>query len=206
MSGTIHRNLRMFGELCGDKSAKNVVIVTTMWDNARNKEEALKREDSLKDRYWNVLLYHQASVARFQNDQDSAWKIIDQATGRDRTAVLLQEEMVTLRRNLNETNAGKALYRDLQGLLEKQNKTMHLLAEKAEGAQTPEDVDAEMNKLREEINTLLKEVESMQVPFGRRLALFFGKILGRKAQAVIQLRSHLLVRRNSCIFLGRLAY
>ena len=206
MSGTAHRNLRMFGELCGDKSAKNVVIVTTMWDNARNKEEASKREDSLKDRYWNVLLHHQASVARFYNDQDSAWKIIDQVAGLDRTAVLLQEEMVTLGRNLNETNAGKALYRDLQGLLEKQNKTMHLLAEKAEGAQTPEDVDAEMNKLREEIDTLLKEVEGMQVPFGRRLALFLGKVLGRKAQAVIQCRSHLLVRHNSWIFLGRLAY
>jgi pyruvate/2-oxoacid:ferredoxin oxidoreductase alpha subunit len=201
MGGAIHRNLRMFGELCGDKSAKNVVIVTTMWDKARNQEEASKRENSLKERYWNVLLYHQASVARFQNNQDSAWEIIDQViqTGRDRTAVLLQEEMVTLGRNLNETKAGKALYRDLQGLLEKQNQTMHLLAEKAEGAQTPEDVDAEMNKLRGEIDTLLKEVEGMQVPFGRRLALFFGKALGKKAQAVIQRCSHLF-HSNSCIF------
>ena len=199
MAGTIHRNLRMFGELCGDKSAKNVVLVTTMWDKVSSEEEASKREDSLGARYWNVLLYHRASVARFHNDQGSAWKIIDEVTGRNRTAVLLQEEMVTLGKNLNETNAGKALYRDLQGLLEKQNKTMHLLAEKAEGAQTPEDVDAEINRLREEIDTLLKEVEGMQVPFGRRLVLFFGKVLGRKAQAVIQRCFHLF-RRNSWIF------
>jgi len=199
MGGAIHRNLCTFGELCGDKSAKNVVLVTTMWDKVRNKEDALKREDSLKARYWNVLLYHQASVARFHNDQDSAWKIIDQMTGRARTAVLLQEEMVTLGRNLNETYAGKALYRDLQGLLEKQNKTMHLIAEGAEGAQIPEDVDAEMNRLREEIDTVLKLVESMQVPFGRRLALFFGKVLGKKTQAVIQRCSHLFCR-NSWIF------
>lgn len=198
VDGPIQRNLRMLGELYGDTSAKNVVLVTTMWDKARSEEEASKREDSLKTRYWNVLIYHRASVARFHNDQDSAWKIIDQVAGRDRAAVLLQEEMVTLGKNLNETNAGKALYRDLQGLLEKQNKTMHLLAEKAEGAQIPEDVDAEMNKLREDIDTLLKEVEGMQVPFGRRLALFFGKALGRKAQAVIQCCSHPF-RRNSWI-------
>ena len=197
VDGPIQRNLRMLGELYGDTSAKNIVLVTTMWDKARS-EEASKREDGLKTRYWNALLYHRASVARFHNDQDSAWKIIDQVAGRDRAAVLLQEEMVTLGSNLNRTNAGKALYRDLQGLLEKQNKTMHLLAEKAEGAQNLEDVDAEMNRLREEIDTLLKEIEGMQVPFGRRLALFFGKVVGRKAQAVIQRCSHLF-HRNSWI-------
>ena len=192
MAGTIHRNLRMFGELCGDKSAKNVVLVTTMWDKVRNEADALKREDSLKLRYWNVLLYHQASVARFYNDQTTAWNIINHGTGRDRTAVLLQEEMVTLGRNLNETNAGKALYRDLQSLLDKQNKTMHSLSEKPEGTQTPADVEAEMKRVREEIEKLLEDVEGMQVPFGRRLALFFGKILGRKPQAVIQYHYHLI--------------
>jgi len=77
----------------------------------------------------------------------------------DKTAVLLQEEMVTLGRNLNETDAGKAFYRDLQGFLDKQNKTMHSLAKKAEGTWAPEDGQAEMNKLREEIETLLKEIE-----------------------------------------------
>jgi len=158
-----------------------------MWDKVRNEPDALKREDSLKLRYWNVLLYHQASVARFYNDQNTAWKIINHGTGQDRTAVLLQEEMVTLKRNLNETNAGKALYRDLQGLLDKQNKTMDLLSEKSsEGTQTPADVEAEMKRVREEIEKLLEDVEGMQVPFGRRLALFFGKVLGRKPQAVIQ--------------------
>jgi len=185
VDGPIQRNLRMLGELYGDTSAKNVVLVTTMWDKARSEEEASKREDSLRTRYWDVLLYHRTSVARFHNDQDSAWKIIDQVTGRDRTEFLLQEDMVTLGRNLNETNAGKALYRDLQGLLDKHGRTMQSLAEKTEGAQRLEDVDADMNKLREEIETLLKEVERMKIPFGKRLALFFGKILGRKPQAVI---------------------
>jgi hypothetical protein len=197
VDGPIQRNIRMIGELYGDNFAKNLVLVTTMWDKARSEEEASKREDSLKTRYWNILLYHQASVARFHNDQDSAWRIIDQVTGQDRTAVLLQEEMVTFGRNLNETNAGKALYRDLQGLLEKQSRTMQSLAEKSAGAQTPEDVDAEMNGLRQEIETLLKEVEGMKVPLGQRLALFFGRILGRKPQAVIQRYVH--VTRNSLI-------
>ena len=195
VDGPIQRNLRMLGELYGDSSAKNVVLVTTMWDKARSEEEASQREDSLKTRYWNVLLYHRASVARFYNDQDSAWKIIDQVTGRDvgdRIAVSLQEEMVTLGQNLNETSEGKALYRDLQGLLDKQSRTMQSLAEKAEGAQTHEDVDAEMNRLREEIETLLKEVEGLKIPLGQRLALFFGRILGRKSQAVIQHYVHAL--------------
>ena len=197
VDGPIQRNLRMLGELYDDASAKDVVLVTTMWDKARSEEEASKREDSLKARYWNVLIHHRTSVARFYNDQDSAWRIIDQVTGRDRTAVLLQEEMVTLRRNLDETNAGKALYGDLQNLLDKHSRTMQSLPEKAEGPQTPEDVDAEMNRLREEIETLLKEVERMKIPFGKRLAMFFGRILGRKLQAVIHHYFHLA--RNSLI-------
>jgi len=57
MSGTPHRNLRMFGELCGAKSARNVVLLTTMWDKARNPEEANKREAGLKERYWNVMIH-----------------------------------------------------------------------------------------------------------------------------------------------------
>jgi len=203
MAGTAHRNLRMFGELCGDKSAKNVVLVTTMWDKARSTEAASKREDGLKTGYWNVLLSHRASVARFYNNHDSAWKIIDQVTGRemgDKTAVLLQEEMVTLGRNLNETDAGKALYRDLQGLIDKQNKTMHSLAKKAEGTWAPEDGQAEMNKLREEMETLLKEIEGMQIPYGRRLGLLFERVIGRKPQAVPNSTLFSHHPRNSSIY------
>ncbi|KAL4061675.1 hypothetical protein V8B97DRAFT_2066349, partial [Scleroderma yunnanense] len=32
VGGNAQRNLRMFRNLCGDESLKNVVIVTTMWD------------------------------------------------------------------------------------------------------------------------------------------------------------------------------
>jgi len=56
----------MLGELCGGKSARSVVPLTTMWDKARNPDEAHKREAGLKERYWNVMIHHGASVARFQ--------------------------------------------------------------------------------------------------------------------------------------------
>ena len=57
-----------------------IVFITSMWGKMKDEEEASKREDELKAKYRNTLLHdhNRALVARFCNDQDSAWKIIDQ--------------------------------------------------------------------------------------------------------------------------------
>ena len=189
MSGTPHRNLRMFGELCGDKSARNVVLLTTMWDKARSIKEVENREAGLKERYWNVMIHHGATVERFYvngSGPHSPWLIIDRMIHRHQLgqALLLQEEMVDVGKRLNETNAGKALFRDLEGLLNKQNKTIKSLEEQMDGGRTDADVQKEMDALRSEIENIIKEFESMKIPLGRRIALFFGKAFGKKEQAV----------------------
>ena len=194
MSGTPHRNLRMFGELCGDISARNVVLLTTMWDKAKSLKEVEKREAGLKERYWNVMIHHGATVERFYvngSGPQSPWLIVDRMIHRRQQepallghALLLQEEMVDVGKRLNETNAGKALFRDLQGLLTKQNKTIKSLEEQMDGGSTDADVQREMEALRSQFENIMKEVESMKIPLGRRIALFFGNALGKKAQAV----------------------
>ena len=189
ISGTPHRNLRMFGELCGDKSARNVVLLTTMWDKARSIEEVKKREADLKEHYWNVMIDHGATVDRFYvngSDSKSPWLIIDKMIQRHQLAqaLLLQEEMVDVGKRLNETNAGKALFRDLQGLINKQNKTIKSLEEQMDGGRTDADVERETQALRKEIENLMREFESMKIPLGRRIALFFGKAFGKTEKAV----------------------
>jgi len=178
MSSTPHRNLRMFGELCGNKYAINVVLLTTMWDKVRSITEAEKREASLKERYWNAIIHHGATVDRFyKNGPKSPWETINEMVQRHKKgqALLLQEEMVDIGKRLNETNAGKALYRDLQGLIEKQNKTIKSLEDQAKGGRTDADVQAEMEALRAEADRIMKEFESMKIPLGRKFALFFKK-------------------------------
>ena len=76
------------------------------------------------------MINYGASTARFSNTADSAWKIVDIILKHHETEVLLlQEEIVDLKRSLNETQAGKTLYLDLQRLIAEQRDTIRSLAE-----------------------------------------------------------------------------
>ena len=185
MAGTPHRNLRMFGELCGDQAVKKVVLVTTMWDKAlapgmeKHRQTFLQREQELIDHYWKVMIDHGASPARFSNSVDSAWKIIDIILKQQESEVLLlQEEIVDLKRALNETQAGKTLYSDLQRLLAEQRDTVRSLAQQAREESNPQlarQLESELKRIQKDFDKTFNEINNLKVPFGKRLLLFFGK-------------------------------
>ncbi|KDQ53009.1 hypothetical protein JAAARDRAFT_92711, partial [Jaapia argillacea MUCL 33604] len=77
MSGSPHKNLHMFGKLCGDTAAQSVILVSTMWDRV-GESMAESRETQLIGTYWKGMLDNHAKTARFHNSLDSAWGIIDQ--------------------------------------------------------------------------------------------------------------------------------
>jgi len=117
----------MFAELTGPRSAKNVVLATTMWDKLHPKfDDGNKRENGLKENYWKVMIHNGATVERFLNDSDSAWSIVDNIINRaDRKAVLLfQEETIDQRQHFLTTAAGRALDLDLDRLIEKHQKAI----------------------------------------------------------------------------------
>jgi len=132
MAAAPHRNLLMFAELTGPRSAKNVVLVTTMWDtlNPTCQNEGVEREKGLKTKYWNTMIYHGAAAERFLNNSDSAWRIINNIVDRNKNdekpVLQFQEERVDRKKTLKETGAGQALYQDLNRLIERQNKTMQV--------------------------------------------------------------------------------
>ena len=179
MAGTPHRNLRMFGEIIGDQAVKKVVLVTTMWDRIQL-EKGNRREKELREKYWNTMLNYGASTARFTNSADSAWKIVDIIAGQHETEVLLlQEELVDLKRALNETQAGKTLYSDLQKLLAEQRDTTRSLAEQARDESNPQlahQLEAELKRIQKDFDKTFDKLKGLKVPFGKRLILlFFGK-------------------------------
>ena len=129
MSATPHRNLLMFAELTGPGSAKNIVLVTTMWDKLHPQfDDGHKREKGLEKKYWNVMIHHGATVERFLNTSDSAWSIVDNVVKRNKSdqkaMLLIQEEMIKQKKFLPATSAGKALYRDPNKLAEEKNKAL----------------------------------------------------------------------------------
>jgi len=114
---TPHGNLRVFAELTGPGSAKNVVLATTMWDTLGPVMVDIgnRREQRLKDEYWNVMIRRGATIHRFLNDSDSAWNIINNFLNINRTTGLIfQEERVDQKKPFKDTSAAEALSLDLE--------------------------------------------------------------------------------------------
>ncbi|KAI6132357.1 kinase-like domain-containing protein, partial [Pisolithus croceorrhizus] len=205
MSGSVCKNLNLFGRLCGDEAAQRVRLVTTMWDNQRpeNVETCQKRVSQLEGNFWEPLISLGARHERFLNTPVSAWDIVNglvqtrtssaQGQSVDTTwkldeasagkALLIQEEMVEAHRQLNETSVGRALYSRFQIVLLEQKETLKRLSE-ALAEKDPKAVEqlrAEYDRTEAEMQKVLKDMDGMKIPFRRRIALFFG---GKRTHAV----------------------
>ncbi|KAG6335336.1 hypothetical protein ID866_3747 [Astraeus odoratus] len=178
MSGSVCKNLDMFGRLCGDKAAARVRLVTTMWDKVKDQQVASNRVAQLEGNFWKPLLEEGARHEKFRgNNQASAWKIVEGLTG-DTEALLLQEELVDAERRLNETTAGKALYSQFQKLLQEQKETIKQLQEEAKAQKDPalaRELQAEYDRIEAQLQKTWDEMEKLKIPLGRRIALFFSK-------------------------------
>ncbi|KDR82091.1 hypothetical protein GALMADRAFT_276688 [Galerina marginata CBS 339.88] len=179
MSGTPYRNLRIFGELCGERAARNVSLITTMWDRL-DQDLGKSREQSLRETFWKPMLDNGATIARFNNNEPtSAWDIIDSVISRRSKPIplLLQEEIIDCNRSLKETHAGQELCEDLQNLLAQQKETIQILTEQATAESNPllsADLIDECIAIREQMLATLEQVRMLQVSNSRKIALFIG--------------------------------
>ncbi|KAF9450923.1 hypothetical protein P691DRAFT_773577 [Macrolepiota fuliginosa MF-IS2] len=181
MAGSPLKNLRMFGELCGDVAMNKVILVSNMWQKVKP-EVGVARESELRDKFWKILLDKGSRVDRLGNaEPKEAWRIIEQLVKQkdDRGVVLLQEELVELEKKLNETQAGKTLYTALQKALDSQREALKSLLAQLENSSDPaltKELKKEQQKIEREFQKTFDEVKRLKVPFGRRiLAFFFGK-------------------------------
>jgi hypothetical protein len=178
--GTPHSNLRRLGELRGERSARNIVLVTTMWDKPSGKADNEEREDDLKAGYWNIMIQHGATVDRFENSSASAWAIVDKIVTRDndgayRSKRLVQEKMRNLERiaavMFNKKAEGKALFRHLQTLLDGRNDI---------------DVNAEIDfliQVESKIEEILQEpLDGMRVLLNTQFSIFLGNYFAQRGE------------------------
>ncbi|KIM49767.1 hypothetical protein M413DRAFT_59536, partial [Hebeloma cylindrosporum] len=175
MGGTPLRNLRIFTELCGD-AARNAVLVTTMWDKLTSHTEGERREESLKRNYWHGMIQHGAFVDRFENTFKSAWDVVGTMVARSQEIngsipLLIQEELVIQKKRLEETRAGRAMYRCLQDHLSKRQEAVQLLSD-ASKYQSDENINSQLFDLQKDIEKILREVDRLHISFGRRLFHF----------------------------------
>ena len=126
MSAAPQRNLHMFEKLTGSRSAKNVVLATTMWDKLYGDDDGDKREMGLKEEYWNAMIDQGATVERFLNTSESAWSIVNNMVKKNvpKAALLFQEERVDQKKYFEKTGAGEALDLHHDNLIERQENTI----------------------------------------------------------------------------------
>ncbi|KAF8441315.1 P-loop containing nucleoside triphosphate hydrolase protein, partial [Boletus edulis BED1] len=184
MSGSVYKNLQMFGRLCGHGPLRRTRLVTTMWDNAKDRVAAQNREDQLTGEFWRQLIDEGAITRRFYNSSSSAWGIVDDllCMGTDGDELLLQEELVEHQKRLNETEAGKILYTRLQRLLAEQRKMLNELSEAAKVLSDPaqaKNLQEEYGKIDAQLQKTFEKMKEMKIPLSRRIIL---RLFGRKSR------------------------
>ncbi|KAF8441309.1 P-loop containing nucleoside triphosphate hydrolase protein [Boletus edulis BED1] len=179
MAGTPLKNLRVFQKLCGNEALDKVYLTTTMWDEVVL-SEGERRLEELKAEYWKALIQQGAQVVCCRNDNDSATEIIQRIVTQEqdatRKAVLLQQEMADLHKELKETEAGQELYTHLEALVERQMVLLKRISREkkaASDASVLEGLEKEYNDLREQIDSRLRQMQGLKLS---RPKIFFRKM------------------------------
>ena len=186
MAGTPLKNLRMFEELCGKNAFHNVILTTTMWDEV-DEETGDLREQELKLKYWRLMLERNSTTSRFMRSRESALQLIEPFidAASQKSSLLLQQEMVDLRKKLPATSAGIGLFtemerlvKELQDILEKIRNAM-----KHDKASLPR-LQKEYQRVKAQLNATASEMQKLRLPLGKRLSQMSRKWFSSKFGSV----------------------
>ncbi|KIL67658.1 hypothetical protein M378DRAFT_73626 [Amanita muscaria Koide BX008] len=141
VGGISRRNFKMFRELCGDDSLKNVLIVTNMWGEV-DLQVGLARENELssKDIFFKPALDKGAQSLRHNNTIESAHNIIRQVMRNPPVTLQIQEELVDQKKDISETAAGIELTKELREQAEKHREAIVELQREMRGTCTVKDL------------------------------------------------------------------
>lgn len=133
--GSSVKTLNIFRKICGDTALKNVLLVTTRWNDV---DEALgaDREKQLRQKFWAYMLSNGSTMTRFYGDKHSAKAITSQLISKRGIILEIQRELVDERKTLEQTVAGSFVSEDISDLKEDLQKQLN-------------DLDVERQKLRE---------------------------------------------------------
>ena len=110
-TGIAGRNFKMFRELCGDMTLRNVVLVTNMWTrDSRDANEA--RELELSTKFFKPVLNKGAHSIRHHDIAQSTHDIIRKIMANHPVALQIQRELVDEHKGIVDTSAGQAVNRE----------------------------------------------------------------------------------------------
>ena len=111
-SGIAGRNFKIFRELCGETSLKNVVLVTNMWGKVSH-EVGEAREKELASTFLKPALDKGAQMVRHHNTEQSAHDVIRRIVNNHPIVLQIQRELVDEDKDVVNTAAGEAVNTEL---------------------------------------------------------------------------------------------
>ena len=134
VGGVSTRNFKMFRELCGDSTLKNVLLVTNMWGEvSKEVGEAREVELAQKDIFFKPVMEKGARLLRHGNTVESAQEILRYIIGNQPQSLRIQRELVDEKKDISQTAAGAELNRGLLQQAEKHRMEMIALQEEIRG-------------------------------------------------------------------------
>ena len=165
-TGIAGRNFKMFRELCGDTTLKNVVIVTNMWGEV-SRDVGSAREKELSSSFFTPALEKGAQMVRHHNTTKSAHDIIRVIMKNHPIVLQIQRELVDEHKNIIDTAAGEAVNQELNEQIRRhqaelkvvQGEMMQALKEKDE--EVRQELEEETRKLQEQMEKIKQDSEGM---------------------------------------------
>lgn len=177
MGGLSQRNFKMFKEMCGIEAAKNVVIVTSMWDEV-HADRGEAREKELKSLFFKPVLDQGAQLLRNDNTQQSALRIIAHFIENQPIPLRIQQEIVDEHKHLDKTGAGEELLKELDKQQELYRNEINALKEEMNG--TSPILKAHMSRISysplEPTDTIKKKADEIYLDQQRVIQLLSEKI------------------------------
>ena len=159
-TGMAGRNFRMFRELCGDSTLKNVVLVTNMWGEVSEKD-GQDRENKLTSKFFKPVLDKGAQMIRHHNTVESAHNVI-RAIIRNHPIVLqIQREVVDEGKSIVNTAAGDVVNKEINDLIRRHQAEMEKVREEMLQAMKEKD-DVTKRELEDERRRMQEQVERMK--------------------------------------------
>lgn len=200
VGGIARENFRLFSKICGEGAMKNVVIVTTMWEDVAE-EVGAQRETELRSKplFFKDAVDHGARMQRLLNTPQSALDTMSPFFEYAPKVLHMQYELVDLRKLLPHTDAGTELKTELERQAERHKQELQQLqvemsetAARKDAAHREEMEDlrtafAEMQKKMEKLDKEMQKLtNSTQTPRERPQSRGFREILRKASHSLFR--------------------
>ena len=156
----------MFRSLCGSETYKNVVVLTTFWDQLPSAQEGEKREAELRSKFFKDLVAGGARFMRHDCTQiESAKQVLAHVLTLAPAVVQIQEEIRVRGKTLEDTEAGSVHREEVERIISKHKKEVSEL--KAEMNVIKESNVAARAELEEERKKLQEQLQRWEQEIGR---------------------------------------